>query len=222
MSDLVPVPPAAAGLDLARLRAASTADLRAELVNALKLTAGHLCYLAAVWQELEARGVDLGDLRRGIGAYLPLIAAGTVAAETVVAYAGQPRLLKQIGGLPVDRQRRIAAGEEPPPAPPPKKPALVRSDPVIPGAMTARPAAVPAGEPTDDQLDAACAAPAKGPIEMLKAMAANCGPRDLAETVVEAVRANPSPAAVASHLLVLLDPIAQKRERRGGGGITPR
>lgn len=89
----------------------STTDLRAELAAGLTLTAQTLMRLAFVWAELERRGEDLSDLRRGIAATLPLIAAGTLAAEAVVAFAGRPSLMRAMIGLPLERQRAIAAGE---------------------------------------------------------------------------------------------------------------
>lgn len=95
---------------IARLAAMDTPALRAELASALGLTARHLLYLAAVWAELERRGEDLSDLRTGIGAYLPLIAAGAVLPETVVRFAGQPTVLRSVSALPPEEQRRLAAG----------------------------------------------------------------------------------------------------------------
>ena len=96
-----------ARLDLERLRTISTEQLRAELAQALGLTARHLLYLAAVWRELERRGEDLSDLRSGIGVYLPAIAAGSVLPETVVRFAGKPTLLRAVAALTPDEQRRL-------------------------------------------------------------------------------------------------------------------
>lgn len=95
------------GLDIASM---GTAELRAELAASLNMTARHILRLALIWAELERRGEDLSELRNGIGAYLPAIAAGTVAAEAVVAFAGQPVLLRHVSTLPIAEQRRLAAG----------------------------------------------------------------------------------------------------------------
>src|SRR5882724_9369466 len=66
------------------LRDMDNDTLRRELSRALTVSAEHLIYLAQVWRELERRGEDLSDLRSGLGAYLPLIASGRLAAEAVV------------------------------------------------------------------------------------------------------------------------------------------
>lgn len=96
--------------DLDRIRSLETPELRAELAAAIGLTARHLMHLAAVWAELERRGEDLSDLRTGIGVYLPAIAAGTVTPEAVVAFAGQPTLMRAVASLPPDQQKRLASG----------------------------------------------------------------------------------------------------------------
>lgn len=93
------------------LEAADTPTLRAELARALTITAQSLAYLAAIWAELTRRGEDLSELRVGLAQYLPAIAAGTLAAEAVVAFAGNRSLIHRILALPVDEQRRIASGE---------------------------------------------------------------------------------------------------------------
>lgn len=94
----------------ANLSAMSTADLRAELSRGLSLTAQHFGRLAVIWGELERRGEDLSDLRRGLGARIPQIAAGLLAAEIVVAFASRPAVLDAMVGIPLDRQRDLAAG----------------------------------------------------------------------------------------------------------------
>ena len=98
----------AAGLEVSHV---PTAMLRAELARGLSLTADTLTRLGIIWAELERRGEDLSDLRRGLARTLPLIAAGRLAAESVVAFAGRPGILRAIEGLPLDQQRRLAAGE---------------------------------------------------------------------------------------------------------------
>jgi hypothetical protein len=97
--------------DLRDIRTLSTGDLRAELTRGLALTAQTLTRLATIWAELERRGEDLSDLRRGVAAMLPMIAAGTLAAEVVVGFGGRPSLLHALVGLPLERQQAIVAGE---------------------------------------------------------------------------------------------------------------
>lgn len=92
------------------LSAASSDDLRARLADALTATADGLYRAAAIWIELRRRG-EAPDLRSGLAEWLPRIARRELAAETVIAFAGQRMLLGRITGMPLDEQRRLAAGE---------------------------------------------------------------------------------------------------------------
>jgi hypothetical protein len=110
MPDLIPASPQL--LDGAgKLSDVPTADLRAALARGLELTAETLTRLALIWGELERRGEDLRELRKGMARLLPLIAAGRLAAEAVVAFAGRPVILRALDGLPLAEQRHLAAGE---------------------------------------------------------------------------------------------------------------
>ena len=95
---------------LPRLEQCSTTELRAELANGLTLTAETLYRLGRVWAELERRGEDLSDLRKGLAEYLPLIAGGILAAEAVVAFAGKRNVLRALQGVPLEIQRGLASG----------------------------------------------------------------------------------------------------------------
>jgi hypothetical protein len=95
---------------MADLHQMTTPELRAELVRGLSMTAEGLVRMSAVWRELEDRGEDLSDLRHGIATFLPLIAAGRLAPEAVVAFASRRSVLRALEGLPLDEQRRLAAG----------------------------------------------------------------------------------------------------------------
>lgn len=105
---LAPAPEPIGGLELSRV---PTDDLRAELARGLTLTADTLTRLGSIWAELERRGEDLSALRTGLARTLPLIAAGRLAAEAVVAFAGRASVLRALEGVPLERQRRLAAGE---------------------------------------------------------------------------------------------------------------
>lgn len=94
-----------------RILALPTTELRAELSRALKITAEGLSYLAFVWTELERRGEDLSDLRSGLAEYLPQIAAGRLAPEAVVQFAGQKSVIRRVMNMPLDEQVRLAHGE---------------------------------------------------------------------------------------------------------------
>lgn len=106
--DIIPATPE---LPTAQLEAMTTEELRQELAQSLQLNARQLLHLAAVWRVLESRGENLDELRRGMGAYLPLIASGRLAADAVVKFAGQATLLRALTDLSIDRQKAIAAGE---------------------------------------------------------------------------------------------------------------
>jgi hypothetical protein len=93
------------------LGAMSTQQLREQLAQSLTMTARHLSYLASIWGELERRGEDLSDLRVGLAAYLPQIAAGRLDAEAVIRFAGQATVLKSVAMLPLQEQRAIAQGK---------------------------------------------------------------------------------------------------------------
>jgi hypothetical protein len=90
----------------------SDEELLGELASSLEITSRHLVRLAAVWVELERRGVDLSKLRSGLREWLPMIASGKLAAEVIVQYAGQGTLIRALAELPLQRQRDIARGEE--------------------------------------------------------------------------------------------------------------
>lgn len=92
------------------LAALSDSQLESELAKGLNLSADSLLYTAAVWAELERRGKDLSAVRGGVGRTIMLIAAGRLAAEAVVAFIGRPGVLQALDGLPLDRQRELAAG----------------------------------------------------------------------------------------------------------------
>lgn len=60
---------------------------------------------------MGSRGVDLSELRSGLIAYFPAIAAGAVAPEAVLRFAGNPNLLRAVSELSPDEQTKLAGGE---------------------------------------------------------------------------------------------------------------
>jgi hypothetical protein len=105
----------------------TTEELRAELANALKLSAPYLLRLAAIWLELERRGEDMSALRVGLGAYLPLIGSGRMLPELVVKYAGESAVLGRCAKMTVEEQHRVlATGRRPSPPARPKGPSSPR------------------------------------------------------------------------------------------------
>ena len=94
----------------AELNNLSTQMLREELARSVELTARHLMRLATIWAELERRGENLSDLRIGLAAFLPQIAAGQLSADAVIRFAGQKLLLNAVATLPLPEQERLARG----------------------------------------------------------------------------------------------------------------
>lgn len=90
----------------------TTEELHQHLTRAVEMTAQSIAYLAAVTTELERRGVDLSGVRSGLVPFFRSVAAGKLAAEAVVAFAGQKSLLKWLEKKPVEEQRAIAGGAE--------------------------------------------------------------------------------------------------------------
>jgi hypothetical protein len=88
----------------------SNADLRTKLARALEATVAGIYEAAAIWSELNRRGETLPRLS-GIMQFLPRIARGELAAETVIAFAGQISLIGCMVGMPLDEQRKYADGE---------------------------------------------------------------------------------------------------------------
>ena len=96
---------------ITQVRHLSTDDLRRELGQAITYTARSVQYLAVVWSELKRRGEDLSQIKIGLGSYLEEVAAGRLAAEAVVSFAGSKMVLRWLSRQPIERQRKIAAGE---------------------------------------------------------------------------------------------------------------
>ena len=95
----------------AALDAIPTETLFAELHKAIEVTAAHLQKIANIWRELQRRGEDLRELRSGLWAYMPSIAAGKLRAETVVKFAGNASLLRAISTLPAEDQDKLLADQ---------------------------------------------------------------------------------------------------------------
>ena len=101
--------PRAEVIDAGDLAAATSGELRAGLARALVATADGLARAAAIYSELARRGEAPTELRSGLATWLPRIAGRQLAAEAVIAFAGQKMLLRMIG-MPLDEQKRLAAG----------------------------------------------------------------------------------------------------------------
>lgn len=88
----------------------STADLHAKLARALEATVAGIYEAAGIWSELNRRGETLPRLP-GIMQFLPRVARGELAAETIIAFAGQLTLIGSMAGMPLEEQRKYAGGE---------------------------------------------------------------------------------------------------------------
>ena len=102
---------------MARTRPAVTADIRAadltrqttetllsELQKSIRITAERIAYMAAIWTELESRGVDLSAYRTALTQMLPRVARGQVAPGLLVRCLGNMTLLDRLAHLPIDDQ----------------------------------------------------------------------------------------------------------------------
>ena len=85
----------------------STQELKVHLSQSLEMTAKHLVYLGLVWKELERRGEDLSELKKGMAIYIPMIAYGKIDAHLVISYAGQKTLLSALSDLPESDQKKL-------------------------------------------------------------------------------------------------------------------
>lgn len=182
------------GLDTTRLAAVGTAELKSELAHALTLTAKSLFYFAAIWAELEKRGEDLSTLKRGMGTYIAMIAAGTLLAEAVVLFVGEPQQLNRLAKLPLAEQRTsVASGKLPLELGP------ARPSPSSNGTHRQRQNNNVAEEANRNRVQA--------PDQM--ALAKVAAPRDLADKILEMIRSNPSAREVARRLIPELERVAK-------------
>lgn len=86
-------------------------QLDAELSRCLRVTAEDMKRLAGILREKENRGHDISAFRMCPIHSLRLIASGQLLPEILVAFIGQPSLVRAIGSLPISDQERIARGE---------------------------------------------------------------------------------------------------------------
>jgi hypothetical protein len=89
----------------------STADLRKEFADGLRLNAERLQRMAAVLVELEKRGERI-DGPASLLTMLRRIAAGELLAEVVTRFAGAPKTASRLGKCPVAQQRRLLNDEK--------------------------------------------------------------------------------------------------------------
>lgn len=96
-----------------RIAGMSGDDLAALIEKMVRATAEMIVVWSRIYRVEKARGNDIGPILRRLnyGSYLPLVASGTVLAEVVAAFQQKPTHLRLVAGLPIDDQRRIAAGE---------------------------------------------------------------------------------------------------------------
>lgn len=97
--------------EFSRLEALDNQSLKAELANALSMTAANLLRLATIVRILEDRGEDLTELRIGMLGYLRRIACGQILPEVVVRFGEFPSLVQRVGNLPLGEQKQLASGE---------------------------------------------------------------------------------------------------------------
>lgn len=190
------------------IRSADTDTLKQILAEAFKWTAVYLNYLAKVWAELSRRGEDMSALRSDMGYYLGRIAAGKLAAEAVVTFAGQPARLRKMYALSPAEQVEVVEGKRPPPwaDATPKKNRTTG---------TSRPRVVsPKGGDEADLDDPGPTVSSPNPMERAVHSAAKASPRDLVQLVVRMVEANENSRTVAGLLIEAMKPIQAGHKRR--------
>ena len=90
--------------------AMTTKEVIAMMPRMLTVSADGLFWVARAWVRVEREGYDMTSLRRIMPRSLPMIATGRLAAEAVVAFAERPSVLRSLEGLPLPKQRELAAG----------------------------------------------------------------------------------------------------------------
>jgi hypothetical protein len=80
------------------------------IIGGITMSVRGLVRAARAWAKASALGVDLSRFRGGTFHFLPLIAAGVVAAEAVLAFSGLKNKLRAVTALPPADQKRLAAG----------------------------------------------------------------------------------------------------------------
>lgn len=96
------------------LSSLSVEELKAGLINCLRITAGGLRDAARYVRAMEDKGVNLSEideLKCGILKWLRLIAFQQLLPEAYVRFYGHNLLLSIISGLPIPTQEHLAAGE---------------------------------------------------------------------------------------------------------------
>ena len=97
-------PAVPADIPAADLTGQTTETLLAELQKSIRITAERIAYMAAIWTELESRGVDLSAYRTALTQMLPRVARGQVAPGLLVRCLGNITLLDRLAHRPIERQ----------------------------------------------------------------------------------------------------------------------
>ena len=145
--------------------------------------------MAAIWGELERRGIDLTDLKRGVGNYLSQIAAGRILPQLVVAYFGEPGTVNRLARLPAHDQQQVVATGTLPWAKPPHKPRPRQKERRN----------LPSAEELEDGNATIPAAPAG-----MEGAVTRGGSRDVADMLLKLILKSGNPMEVATLLIELL------------------
>lgn len=94
------------------LQSIGTAELRAQLDQAIGMTEEAIVRVATIWAELTRRGEDMSGVRFSLARFMTPVARGRLLPGLVVAMSGQTRALDRIAQLPLPDQERLARGEE--------------------------------------------------------------------------------------------------------------
>lgn len=88
----------------------TTEQLYQKLNNCLATSNQALRDAADAWEQLRKRGADLSRYPSALHRILPAIAAGTLAPESVIAFASESGKLALVAKLPIAEQKKLAAG----------------------------------------------------------------------------------------------------------------
>jgi len=92
---------------MSAIESLSNDEIKSQIRQLLDRSAETFKELAARMRLLKDRGVDLSDLRTGLGIWIERIAYGQIRAEVVAAFQVSIFLLNQIARLPVPDQDRL-------------------------------------------------------------------------------------------------------------------
>ncbi len=97
--------------EIESVKTMTTANLKKEFAEGLRIVRERLLRLSAIMQELDSRGVKV-EADKNVQNLLRKIAAKRVDVDVVVRFAGRPYTLASVMALSVAEQRRLLAEDD--------------------------------------------------------------------------------------------------------------